>query len=77
MKWLDVIITRKKVKKMKFSVIKNGINVSGLKISEQLIQTFINHGHYLTEDTNDIRFVLNLTNIEKPQIFRRSSFCHR
>ena len=58
---------------MKFSVIKNGINGSGLKISKQLIQTFINHGHYLTEDTNDIRFVLNLTNIEKPQIFRRRS----
>jgi ribulose-5-phosphate 4-epimerase/fuculose-1-phosphate aldolase len=58
---------------MKFSVVKNGILSPGLKLTEQLIMTFIRHGHCLTEDTNDIKFVLNLTSIENPQIFRRQS----
>jgi ribulose-5-phosphate 4-epimerase/fuculose-1-phosphate aldolase len=58
---------------MKFSVIKNGILSPGLKMTEQLILSFISHGHWLTEDTNDTKFVLNLTSIENPQIFRRRS----
>jgi len=58
---------------MKFSVIKNGILSPGLKMAEQIIMAFIHHGHWLTEDINDTNFVLNLTSIENPQIFRRRS----
>jgi ribulose-5-phosphate 4-epimerase/fuculose-1-phosphate aldolase len=58
---------------MNFAVLKNGINKEGLKIFEQIIPSFVNHGHIMMDNTENVNFVLNLTNIKAPQIFRRKS----
>ena len=58
---------------MNFAVLKNEINPRGLKIFEEIIPAFVNHGHILSEDTDHVNFVLNPTGIAKPQIFRRKS----
>ncbi len=58
---------------MKFAILKNGIKPEGLKIFEKIVPSFLKHGHSLTENTDDVNFVLNLTNIDSPQIFRRRS----
>ncbi|MEW6456810.1 MAG: class II aldolase/adducin family protein [Acidobacteriota bacterium] len=58
---------------MKFAIIKNGINPLRDKIAEEIIQKCLQHGHEISTSENGIQFVLNLTQIESPQFFRRHS----
>lgn len=58
---------------MKFSVIKNGIDPIRDDVAESIIKKFQEHGDVLTEDVNGINFVLNLTGVDHPNIYRRRS----
>jgi ribulose-5-phosphate 4-epimerase/fuculose-1-phosphate aldolase len=58
---------------MKFSVIKNGIDPVSDNIAESIIQKFLEHGDQLSDDVNEIQFVLNLTAVDHPNIYRRRS----
>ena len=58
---------------MKFSVIRNDTNPLRDKIAEEIIRKCLQHGHQLTYPEDNIKFVLNLTDIEFPQFFRRRS----
>ncbi|MDH5769561.1 MAG: class II aldolase/adducin family protein, partial [Nitrospirota bacterium] len=58
---------------MKFAVIKNDRDQLRDKAAEAIIQRLLCHGHKIVSSDNDIRFVVNLTDIESPQFFRRSS----
>lgn len=58
---------------MKFAYIKNTSSTIGESITRQICQSFEDHGHYLCDDGDDIKFVLNLTDSNHPQYFRRKS----
>lgn len=59
---------------MKFALIQNGTpHVLRDKTADEIVKVFLKHGHQLSEATNGIRFALNLTDAEKPRIFRRNS----
>jgi len=58
---------------MRFSVVKHGVNPVRDKIAEAIVQKFIEHGHEITSPENNIKFVLNLIDIEAPKFFRRRS----
>jgi ribulose-5-phosphate 4-epimerase/fuculose-1-phosphate aldolase len=58
---------------MKFAIIKNDIDQLRDKVAEGIIQRLIYHGHEIASAGNDIRFVMNLTNIESPKFFKRHS----
>lgn len=58
---------------MKFAITKNGVDPLRDKIGEMIIQKCLQHGHEISSPENSIQFVLNLTNVESPQFFRRHS----
>jgi len=58
---------------MKFSIINNTQNPLCQKVVHQISQIFINHGHNLASDQEDLRFVFNMTDMESPQFFRRKT----
>lgn len=58
---------------MEFSVIQNGISQSGNKLINKIVTEFLDKGHAYQKEASDVNFVLNLTNIEEPNIFRRRS----
>ena len=56
---------------MKFAVIKNGLNPKRDEIAEGIVEACLEHGHELGAADNGVRFVLNLTDTDDPQLFRR------
>ncbi|VAX24536.1 hypothetical protein MNBD_IGNAVI01-3093 [hydrothermal vent metagenome] len=58
---------------MKFSIIKNGVHTLRDSFAEKLAETFIDHGHELSESPDNVQFILNLTSIENPKYYRRKS----
>lgn len=59
---------------MKFAIIRNGSR-SALRdqMVDQVTEVFLRNGYQLTNDADKLDFVLNLTDIDHPQIFRRKS----
>ena len=58
---------------MNFTFINNSPTPVGEWIAHQICQIFVYHGHHLCHDTENIKFVLNLTDAEYPKFFRRKS----
>lgn len=58
---------------MKFAVIKNGSKYFRDKIADELLTTLIEKGNVLSDNINEVNFVLNLTDVENPKWFRRKS----
>jgi len=58
---------------MNFAFIKNSNNPLGETIAHQICKTFQKHGHRLSKNEDKIKFVLNLTDANYPQYFRRKS----
>jgi ribulose-5-phosphate 4-epimerase/fuculose-1-phosphate aldolase len=58
---------------MKFTVIKNDSSPLRDSVAEALVHTCLRHGHELSSAENGIQFVLNLTDTESPQFFRRKA----
>ncbi len=56
---------------MNFSIIKNESNSVLDTFASDLSGAYISHGCVLKEDNEDVNFVLNLTSIKNPKIFRR------
>ncbi|MEE9289028.1 MAG: class II aldolase/adducin family protein [Bacteroidota bacterium] len=58
---------------MKFAVIRNGSNSKLNDLADGIVRACLAHGHEISSETNGVRFVLNLTNVEAPRAFRRRS----
>lgn len=58
---------------MKFTVIKSGSDPLRDAIGETIVQACLQHGHERSSAENGIQFVLNLTDAESPQLFRRKA----
>lgn len=58
---------------MKFAIAKNGCDRVRDEMVDELISVFYRHGHQLSTETNGIKFLLNLTDIESPRAGRRRS----
>ena len=58
---------------MKFTVINNENNITINKYVDELVRYFINKGNQLSDNLNEINFVLNITSIQNPKLFRRRS----
>lgn len=58
---------------MKFAIVKNGLSPLRDIIAEELIEVCLRHGHEISTPMNGIQFVLNLTDTNTPQSFRRRS----
>ncbi len=43
------------------------------KFSSEIINEFINHGHYLVSEKESLNFVFNLINIDEPKAYRRKA----
>ena len=58
---------------MKFAIIKNDGDQLRDRVAESIVQSFCRHGHRIVPPDSDIQFVLNLTDMASPQVFRRRS----
>jgi ribulose-5-phosphate 4-epimerase/fuculose-1-phosphate aldolase len=58
---------------MKFAVLKNCENSFRDEVANSVINSFIQHGHEISSEKNGIQFVLNLTDLETPFVFKRRS----
>ena len=58
---------------MKFAVIKNNSNLLRDKVADSVVERCLQHGHTLSDDLYDVNFILNLTSIDDPQVFKRRS----
>jgi ribulose-5-phosphate 4-epimerase/fuculose-1-phosphate aldolase len=60
---------------MKFAVIKNNNDRLRDQAAEELVERCLSHGHILSDNLYDVNFILNLTSISDPQVFKRRSKC--
>ena len=58
---------------MKFAVIKNGTDRVRDNLAESITAKFIEHGGELSENLIEVQFVLNLTTVDNPHVYRRRS----
>jgi len=58
---------------MKFAVIKNGTDLVRDDIAGTIITKFIEHGDERSENLDEVHFVLNLTDVNHPNVYRRRS----
>jgi ribulose-5-phosphate 4-epimerase/fuculose-1-phosphate aldolase len=58
---------------MKFAIMKNGTDPLRDKIAQSIIEKCLEKGHEISSSEDNIQFVLNLTDRESPQFFRRRS----
>jgi len=58
---------------MKFAVIKNDSDPKRDRLAEALVQKCLDLGHEVGSPEDGIQFVLNLTGVERPFLFRRKS----
>ncbi len=58
---------------MKFAVIRNDSNPVRDRAAAKIVASCLDHGHLISEDLYDVNFILNLTSISEPQVFKRRS----
>lgn len=58
---------------MKFTITKNGTNPTRDKVVDAIVEEFLRHGHCISNETNGVNFVLNVTDMESPRAGRRRS----
>lgn len=58
---------------MKFAVIKNDSNPQRDRFAEAIIQKCLEHGHKISSPEDGVQFVLNLTAVDSPYLFRRKT----
>ena len=58
---------------MNFAYVNNNPSPWGEWVAQEICQTFESHGHQLCHDSENIKFVLNLTDADYPKYFRRKS----